>query len=81
MMYQRPNYFDINDWIIMDTKVLHMFDENETPFYAMKIKIGTLDVEEIDINNHYKKKSFDIIRWINKSEFDRLRTNAGVIVW
>lgn len=81
MMYQRPNYFDINDWIIMDTRVLHMFDENETPFYVMKIKIGTLDVEEIDINNHYKKKSFDIIRWINKAEFDRLRANAGVIVW
>lgn len=76
-----PNFYDIDNWIILDTMVVNMYDENETPLIAMKVKIGVLDAEEININNTYSKRTFDIIRWISKNEFDRLRNRAGVIVW
>lgn len=76
-----PNFYDIDSWIILDTMAVNMYDEHETPFIALKVKIGVLDVEEIGINNTYSKHSFDIIRWISKKEFDRLRNGAGVIVW
>lgn len=76
-----PNFYDIDNWVILDTMVVNMYDENETPFIAMKVKIGVLDAEEISINNTYSKRTFDIVRWISKKEFDRLRSGAGVIVW
>lgn len=81
MMNLRPNYYDIDNWVILDSKQINMYDENETPFIAFKVKIGVLDAEEIKINNSYSKRTFDIIRWISKGEFDRLRNNAGVIIW
>lgn len=77
----RSNFYDIDNWIILDSVVVNMYDDNETPITAMKIKIGVLDVEEININNTYSKHSFDIIRWISKKEFDRLKENAGVVIW
>jgi len=77
----RPNFYDIDNWIILDTMMVKMYDEKETPIMALKVKIGVLDAEEININNTYSKRSFDIIRWITKKEFDRLRNGAGVIVW
>ena len=77
----RPNFYDIDNWIILDTMMIKMYDEKETPIMALKVKIGVLDAEEININNTYSKRSFDIIRWITKKEFDRLKNGAGVIVW
>lgn len=77
----RPNFYDIDNWIILDTMMVKMYDEKETPIMALKVKIGVLDAEEININNTYSKRSFDIIRWITKKEFDRLKNGAGVIVW
>lgn len=77
----RPNFYDIDNWIILDTMVVNMYDEHETPFIAMKVKVGVLDAEKININNTYNKSSFPIIRWITKKEFDRLRNGAGTIVW
>jgi len=77
----RPNFYDIDNWIILDTKVVNMYNEDATPFIAMKMKVGDLDAEEISINNAYSKNSFPIIRWITKKEFDRLKAGAGVIIW
>ena len=81
MMSLRPNYYDVDNWIILDTKQVNMYDTNETPFMVLKVKIGVLDAEEININNTYNKRSFDIIRWISKNEFDRLIHGAGTIIW
>ena len=81
MMYQRPNYYDIENWIILDTRIIHMYNDDETPIPIFKVKIGTLDIEEVDINSHYNQKNFDIIRWITKVEFDRLIHGAGIIIW
>ncbi len=77
----RPNYYDMDNWIILDTVTFKDFGDYETPFIAYKVKVGVLDVEEIAINNTYSKRSFDIIRWVSQGEYNRLRRNAGVIVW
>ena len=76
-----PNYFNVSDWLILDTKIVNMYNDEETPIQIFKVKIGTLDIENISINNTYSKKTFDIIRWITKNEFDRLKYNAGTIIW
>ena len=81
MMNLRPNYYEMKDWIILDTKVIHMYNDEETPVTALQVKIGMLDVEEININNTYTKRSFSIIRWITKNEFDRLMHGQGIIIW
>lgn len=81
MKYMYPNYYDINNWIILDTDIIHMYNDQETPINILKVKVGILDVEEVGLNNNYHKRSFDIIRWITKQEFDRLRAGAGVVIW
>ena len=81
MKYTYPNYYDIDNWIILDTDVVHMYNDQETPINILKVKVGVLDIEEISLNSNYHKRSFDIIRWITKQEFDRLRVNAGVVIW
>lgn len=81
MKYMYPNYYDIDNWIILDNSVIHMYNDQETPINILKVKIGILDIEEIGLNNKYNKRSLDIIRWITKQEFDRLRAGSGVIVW
>ena len=77
----RPNFYDVRNWVVLDTKTVNMYDDNETPFVAVKLKVGVLDIEEININNTYSKCSVDIIRWISKKEFDRLIINSGIVVW
>ena len=77
----RPKYYNMEDWMILDMRQAHMYDENETPFTIMKVKIGTLCVEELRINNTYSEHNFDIIRWITKNEFDRLQQGANTIIW
>lgn len=81
MKYMYPNYYDIDNWIILDNSVIHMYNDQETPINILKVKIGILDIEEVGLNNKYNKRSLDIIRWITKQEFDRLRAGSGVIVW
>ena len=81
MINLRSNYFDMDNWVIMDMKNIHMYDDDETPLTIFKVKVGVVDAEEIHLNNTYTKRSFDIIRWISKGEFDRLRNGAGVIIW
>lgn len=81
MKYMYPNYYDIDNWIILDNGVIHMYNDQETPINILKVKIGILDIEEVGLNNKYTKHSFDIIRWITKQEFDRLRAGSGVVVW
>ena len=81
MKYMYPNYYDIDNWITLDTNVIHMYNDQETPMNILKVKIGILDIEEVGLNNKYIKRSFDIIRWITKQEFDRLRAGSGVVVW
>ena len=81
MKMMRPNYYDMNDWTILDRMVVNMYDEDETPINIFKVKIGVLDAETININNTYSKRTFDIVRWLSEGEYERLKRNAGVIIW
>ena len=58
-----------------------MYNTDETPFTALKVKIGTTIEEKIEINSQYSQKVFDIIRWISEKEYLQLAENSGIIIW
>jgi len=74
-------FFNISDWVILDRKNLNMYNDDETPFTALKVKIGIYTEENISMHNKYTKKDFDIIRWIAEQEYFHLRKNEGTIIW
>ena len=81
MKHFRPRYKNIEDWTVLETIVCHAFNEEETPFEALKLKIGVLDTEEISLHNHYYKNTTDIIRWVSRNEYDYLMAHKGEVIW
>lgn len=74
-------YNDICDWTILEKRIIHDYTETEKPIKVIKVRIGTLICETIDINSHYTKNEMPIIRWITHNEYAHLLANAGTIIW
>ena len=81
MKATRSFFFDIHDWKIIDNKICHFYNENETPFAAICVVVGYYTVDTIDFNNHIHTEKYDIIRWISSNEYARLLKNEGIIIW
>ena len=81
MKTRRNTFLEIQNWIILDKHTFHMYNTDETPFTALKVKIGTTIEEKIGINSQYSQKVFDIIRWISEKEYLQLAENSGIIIW
>lgn len=72
------NFFkDIRDWKILDERIIHDFDEAETPIKVIKIEIGTL----CDIKEGKMKPIGPIIRWLPRSKYIYLLENEGTVIW
>ena len=76
-----PLYKDIKDWQVLETKTIYDFTPNENPIEVIKVLIGTLCFDEVDINQHYINSMTPITRWITRSEYKRLLKNEGSIIW
>lgn len=77
-----PIYKDIRDWLPLESRIIHAYDEDETPIVVIKFQIGEL--VNYDITNFCNKCSTvisPIIRWVTKNEYTRLKENEGVIIW
>ncbi len=71
---KRTVYKDIEDWEVLETKIIHDFTEDEIPFSVVKVKIG-------NIYNGTENSPYPIIRWISTNEYYNLRKNAGIVIW
>ena len=82
MKTRYSNFLDVQDWIVLDRKTFYMYNNDETPFIAVKVKIGTLTEEQISFTHtSINKINFDIIRWIPEKEYLALCENRGIIIW
>lgn len=81
MTKMSPIYRDIDDWVILETKIINDYSENENPIEAVSLLIGTLHYEELDFNHHYIESRTPIIRWMTTSQYKTLLKNSGVIIW
>lgn len=70
------DFFAVEDWEVVDTKVCRFYNDDETLFGAVCVKIGVLHILK---GNHMEET--DILRWISNGEYLRLRENSGVIVF
>lgn len=77
---QYSDFWKIEDWQVLDSKVCHFFNESETVFEAVNVQIGIMTEYKTTINGTEIVKN-PITRWITINELRRLRENSGVIVF
>ena len=74
------DYLNVEDWKILDTKICRFFNDEETPFEAFQVEIGT----KTTYSNDVKGKAVDktaVIRWISRAQYENLKKNSGVIIF
>lgn len=74
------DYLDVEKWEVLDTKVCHFYNDDETPFNAVCVKIGTYTEYKTTITGVVATHN-DIIRWISNGEYAALRKNSGQIIF
>lgn len=81
MIKYYPNSWEIENWKILDTKIIHNYDEKETPIEIVNVQIGTLERIDMQFNNNFTRDDYIITRWITKNEYNHLKQNSGIIIW
>lgn len=75
-----PSYIEVENWKILEERTFHYYSEEETPFEAVHVEIGTLaTLHPTAFGNEIKKTP--ITRWITKTEYEALRRNSGVVIF
>ena len=74
------DFLNVEDWKILDTKTCRFFNEDETPFEAICVEIGTMTTFKTNINGCYMEKQ-PIIRWISRLQYETLKKNSGVVIF
>ena len=78
-----PHYTDIKDWVLLESRTIHAYNDDETPIEVVKLQIGELEKYELihGLAPNIKRDIFPIIRWISKPEYDSLCRKEGTIIW
>ena len=74
------DFLNVEDWKILDSKICRFFNEDETPFEAICVEIGTMTTFKTNINGCRMKK-YPIIRWISRLQYETLKNNSGVVIF
>lgn len=74
------DFFKVEDWKIINSTICHHYNEEETPFEAICVEIGTMTTFKTNINGCHIEKQ-PIIRWISRSQYETLKRNSGVIIF
>lgn len=74
------DFLNVEDWKILDTKICRFFNEEETPFEAICVEIGTMTIVKTTIDGSRLEKK-PIVRWISRSQYETLKRNSGVIIF
>ena len=75
-----PVYKNVENWTLLDTKTFNFYSEEETPFEAVCVEIGTLTILYPTAFGNTIEKT-PIIRWITKVEYEALKRNSGVVIF
>lgn len=74
------DFLNVEDWKILDSKICRFFNEDETPFEAICVEIGTMTTFKTNINGYHMEK-YPIIRWISRLQYETLKKNSGVVIF
>lgn len=74
------DYWKVENWEVLETKEFHFFNDDETPFSAVCVKIGTLTTYRMDATG-YKSETTPISRWISLGEYNKIVKNSGVVIF
>lgn len=65
----------VEEWVITDEKECHHYNEEETPFTAVNVRIG-----DLIIVNGFDVDRTPITRWMTKKHYDYLVSHTGYVV-
>ena len=75
-----PSYIEVENWKILEEKTFHYYSEEETPFNAVLVEIGTLTTFKPTVFGNMVEKT-PITRWITRTEYEALLRNSGVVIF
>lgn len=81
MVRMFPRYSEVKDWQLLDTRIIHAYNTDETPIEIVKVQIGLLDRYDIGLGWSYSAITYPIIRWLTRNEYNRLVAKEDIIVW
>lgn len=79
-IYYDPSFLPIENWKILEEKTFHYYSEEESPFNAVLVEIGTLTTLKPTVFGSTIEKT-PITRWITKTEYKALRRNSGIVIF
>lgn len=79
-VYYDPSFLPVENWKILEEKTFHFLSDEETPFSAVCLEIGTLTTFKPTVFGNTLEKT-PIIRWITKTEYEALKKNSGVVIF
>lgn len=70
MKNMRPLYRKPEEWAILEEKIIHNYDINETPIKIVNVLIGTLFYETKGFFTEIETRRTPITRWVTKKYYD-----------
>lgn len=75
-----PNYNEVEDWKILDEKIIHSYSDVELPIEVVCVEIGTLDIFYPTAFGSTLERT-PIIRWMPKTEYCYFKEKRGVVIF
>ena len=77
---QYSDFWNVEDWVILDAKVFQFYNEDETIFEAVNVQIGVLTVYKTTICGAIFEEK-PITRWISYQKYLHFREQTGVVIF
>lgn len=76
----RSEFFPIEKWEVLMTKTCHYYDEENTPFTAICVRVGTLYLLKTTING-VEIINTPIIHWFTETNYNNFNNCSGAVIF
>jgi hypothetical protein len=76
----RSEFFPVEKWEVLMTKNCYYYDEDNTPFKAVCVRVGTLYFLKTSING-VEMVSTPIIRWFSEKNYNSFNSYNGAVIF
>lgn len=75
-----PNYNEVEDWKILDKKIVHSYGDTELPLEVVCVEIGTLDISYPTVFGSTLERT-PIVRWMSRDDYRYFKEMRGVVIF
>ena len=72
--------FPVENWEVLMTKTCHFYNEDNTPFEVVCLRMGETFSIKTTINGSEIER-IPVIRWITNKEYEYFKKNSGMVIF